>query len=267
MSDVVIAATTPTGCGCCVHGCITVQPAPVSIEEGTNTLFRPTLSISSTGLSFQWQVSVGGGAWTNVSNGGVYSGATNRTLNLTAVPLSYDGNAYRVNISGANCTQTSDGAGLTVTPCVEVEPTDSNTNSPTTRSVSFTGSPGGGRADIIVAGSVSCVSGPWSFGTGGSHSGLTNGRDSVLSATGFTANYTGPGTTPTITAISVYGLFISMPGGSAGPNNVGQCATFSGSLNDGVTVFFSGGSTALIGHAGTLYCPCLNTGGHVCPWS
>jgi len=49
---------------------------------GTPTTF--TASASGSSISYQWRVSTNGGStWTNVSNGGVYSGATTSTLSVT----------------------------------------------------------------------------------------------------------------------------------------------------------------------------------------
>lgn len=59
--------------------------------------------ITGTGpLSYQWQVSTnGGGSYSNITNGGVYSGATSATLTITAPPVSMNGYLYRCNITGA----------------------------------------------------------------------------------------------------------------------------------------------------------------------
>jgi hypothetical protein len=54
-------------------------------------------------FSYQWQVSTNNGnpPWTNVTNGGVYSGATTATLTITAPPVSMSGYQYRVLVNGA----------------------------------------------------------------------------------------------------------------------------------------------------------------------
>ncbi|MFN8244264.1 MAG: M36 family metallopeptidase [Ferruginibacter sp.] len=78
-------------------------------------------AVSGTGpFSYQWQVSTNNGnpPYTNISNGGVYSGATTNTLVITAPPVSMNGYTYRCLVQGAApCpAATSNFAVLTVNP-------------------------------------------------------------------------------------------------------------------------------------------------------
>jgi len=68
--------------------------------------------------TYQWQVSPTGvaGPFTNIANGGVYSGATTATLTITAPPVTMNGYAYRVIVSGPCAAKTSRVATLTVNP-------------------------------------------------------------------------------------------------------------------------------------------------------
>jgi len=69
--------------------------------------------------SYQWQVSTNNGnTWTNVTNGGVYSGATTVTLTVSAPPVSMSGYQYRAIVTGAApcAAATSRTAILTVNP-------------------------------------------------------------------------------------------------------------------------------------------------------
>ncbi|HRX92871.1 MAG TPA: T9SS type A sorting domain-containing protein, partial [Chitinophagaceae bacterium] len=93
---------------------ITGNPTNKTICEGTNTSFAA--AASGTGLSYQWQVSTnGGGSWTDVSNGGVYSGATTNTLSLTGVTPSMNTYQYRCVVSNPPCNPgTTTAASLTV---------------------------------------------------------------------------------------------------------------------------------------------------------
>src|SRR6185503_18084749 len=51
------------------------------------------------------QVSTNGGStWSNVINGGVYSGATTATLSLTGVTAAMNDYRYRVLLTNATCT-------------------------------------------------------------------------------------------------------------------------------------------------------------------
>jgi RHS repeat-associated protein len=52
------------------------------------------------GTSFQWQVNNGTG-YTNITNGGIYSGATGAVLSLTTAPTSMYGYQYRCLINGS----------------------------------------------------------------------------------------------------------------------------------------------------------------------
>ncbi|MEZ5018220.1 MAG: T9SS type A sorting domain-containing protein [Flavipsychrobacter sp.] len=80
----------------------TAQPVNSVICLGSNASF--SVSATGTAVTYQWQVSTnGGGTWSNVSNGGVYSGATTATLNLAAPAASFNNNQYRCIISGS-CT-------------------------------------------------------------------------------------------------------------------------------------------------------------------
>ena len=55
-----------------------------------------------------------GGSFTNISNGGIYSGATTATLTLTGVTTSMNGNQYQCILTMGSCTTTTNDAALTV---------------------------------------------------------------------------------------------------------------------------------------------------------
>ncbi|MFN8309527.1 MAG: hypothetical protein U0T73_06140 [Chitinophagales bacterium] len=76
---------------------ITLQPVGDTICAGDNITF--SVAATGTGVSYQWQVNNGGG-FTNISNGGVYSGATTANLTLTSATYSLNGYQYRCVISG-----------------------------------------------------------------------------------------------------------------------------------------------------------------------
>ncbi|MFN8888646.1 MAG: hypothetical protein ACK5WF_14390, partial [Cyclobacteriaceae bacterium] len=79
---------------------ITTQPTNSSICSLTNTSF--TVAATGTNLSYQWQEKVGAGAFSNLSDGGVYSGSSTATLTLTAAPTAMSTNQYRVIVTGYN---------------------------------------------------------------------------------------------------------------------------------------------------------------------
>jgi extracellular elastinolytic metalloproteinase len=95
---------------------IVTQPVSTTICETGNSSFSVTGSGVGT-INYQWQVSTDGGTtYSNVVNGGVYSGATTATLTLTGVTFSLNANRYRAVLSNAICTApaTSNAAILTV---------------------------------------------------------------------------------------------------------------------------------------------------------
>ncbi|MDQ3291624.1 MAG: gliding motility-associated C-terminal domain-containing protein [Bacteroidota bacterium] len=91
---------------------ITTQPASVTVNSGENASF--TIVANGDGLTYQWQVDTGNGTFANITNGGVYGGATTATLTLTNVPYSMNNYTYRVQVSDGTVV-TSGNAILTVT--------------------------------------------------------------------------------------------------------------------------------------------------------
>ncbi|RAV97989.1 PKD-like domain-containing protein [Pseudochryseolinea flava] len=81
---------------------------------------------ATTGVSYQWQVSVNGGStFSDLSNGGNYAGVNSGILNLTNVPVSFHGNLYRAVVNGVcSPSVTSNAAILTVNanPVVNTPP-------------------------------------------------------------------------------------------------------------------------------------------------
>ena len=106
---------------------ITSQPSNATVCEGSNTSF--TVAGSGTGIIYQWQVSTDGGVnYNNVSNGGVYGGATTATLTITGATFSMNNYRYRCQLSNPICPTPgiSNGAILTVNtlPAVSSSPSD-----------------------------------------------------------------------------------------------------------------------------------------------
>lgn len=97
---------------------ITAQPANRTVLDGNNTTFAVT---ATNAASYQWQVNTGSG-FSNITNGGIYSGATTPTLSITGATSTLNGYQYRVVITGNSpCTgATSNAATLTVLPAVAV---------------------------------------------------------------------------------------------------------------------------------------------------
>ncbi len=93
-------------------------PSNQSICVNGNTSFTVSAG-NGNPITYQWQVSTDAGAsWNNITNGGVYSGATTATLNLTGVPGSFTNNQYRavLTVTACSSTENSGAAILTVNP-------------------------------------------------------------------------------------------------------------------------------------------------------
>lgn len=95
---------------------ITGQPASqfVTVSAGVGTF-----TVSTTGaVSYQWQESTNGGSsWSDISNGGVYSGATTATLAITNPGIGMNYYQYKCIVTGCAASIATDGnATLFVTP-------------------------------------------------------------------------------------------------------------------------------------------------------
>ena len=101
---------------------ITTQPSAVTqCAGGTATFSVATLAV----VNYQWQVSInGGGSYSNISNGGVYSGATTTTLTITGTSAAMNGYLYRCVTSSGPCTLNSSAVSLTVqtAPSITAQP-------------------------------------------------------------------------------------------------------------------------------------------------
>ena len=83
---------------------ITLNPSlPVNQTICTDKVATFSVAVTAgTGpITYQWQVSIAGGPFTNITNNTIYSGATTATLTITAPPVSYSGNQYRAVVTGA----------------------------------------------------------------------------------------------------------------------------------------------------------------------
>lgn len=108
---------------------INSHPSNVSIEQGANAIFTVTAS-GSDPLRYYWQVvEPGSTTWTDLTNGGIYSGVNTATLTITGAPFGLNGYAYRCAIYNDGGFAVSNWAGLTVTggggaPAITVQPSN-----------------------------------------------------------------------------------------------------------------------------------------------
>ena len=95
---------------------VSTQPAASVICSGSNTNFTVNGNSIQT-IVYQWQVSIdGGNTYSNISNSGVYSGATTASLSITGAGTALNNNRYRCQLSNTSCTTptSTNGALLTV---------------------------------------------------------------------------------------------------------------------------------------------------------
>ncbi|MGB4845261.1 MAG: hypothetical protein WBP16_12415, partial [Ferruginibacter sp.] len=127
-----VVGTAPNGCQTSatktvvVYGrpAVTANPSDAAACDGASASF--TVAATGQGITYQWQESTNGGtSYNNITNGGIYSGATSATLNLSGVTIFMNNNMYRCQISGA-CPPAVNSTGATLTvnglPVIEISP-------------------------------------------------------------------------------------------------------------------------------------------------
>ena len=103
-----------------VFSFLTLETSPSQIVVFVNqaaSFFAEAISSNGASLTYQWQISINSGSsWSDISNGGIYSGATTNLLLIDNVILSMDGYLYRCIMSAAGIATsvTSGGAFLLV---------------------------------------------------------------------------------------------------------------------------------------------------------
>ena len=90
---------------------IQTQPSNVTVCVGSATSL--SVNATGTGLTYQWQVFLNG-TWSNISNTGIYSGATTQTLSLSSTSNAQNSLQYKCNIIGTCSSSTSNVGTLTV---------------------------------------------------------------------------------------------------------------------------------------------------------
>ncbi|MCB0699496.1 MAG: hypothetical protein KDC11_06580, partial [Chitinophagaceae bacterium] len=151
------------------HGTLTVNPTPsvsshpssTTVCEGASAFFSVTAS-NATG--YQWQVSTNGGStYTNVTNTGIYSGATTSTLGLSSVSTGITTYAYRCVVTNSCGSANSNPAVLTVNkvPVISSQPANSTVCAGNNTSYSIT--------------ATGVTSYQWQIGTGSTFYNITPG--------------------------------------------------------------------------------------------
>lgn len=132
---------------------IILQPTSPTVCAGTNA--QLSIATNTTGVTYQWQVSLGSN-YANTVNGATYTGVTTGSLNILAPGVALSGNLYRCVVKD-NCTNLiSNTVTLTVNPLPPVVATSATICSGTLKAISATGaatyswSTGNTTATIVV---------------------------------------------------------------------------------------------------------------------
>jgi hypothetical protein len=171
----------------CTPPAIATQPSNQVVCAGANATFTVSAS-GAPPFTYQWQESInGGGNWNNITNGGIYSGATSVTLTLTGVTTGMNSYQYRVIVSNCDpATATSNGAVLTVNalPAITSHPSNQTicAGANTSFSVTATG------AGITYQWQVNSGAGFTNISNGGVYS---NATTQTLNITGALASMNG----------------------------------------------------------------------------
>jgi hypothetical protein len=227
---------------------VTTNPSSTTINSGGNTSFTSAATGSPTPTE-QWQISTDAGdTFTNITNGGVYSGATSATLTITGGTTALNGNQYRDVFTNTPGTATTTAATLTVdfAPVVATNPTNQTVNAGSNTSFTATASArptptvqwqvstnaGSTFSNLINAGVYSGVTTSTLTITGATASINTNEYRAVYSNTLFGA---GSPSTATTTAATL--TVDSAPSVTSNPSNItvnaGSNTTFVAAITDG----------------------------------
>ena len=161
------------------------QPSPQSIYVGGTANFVVAIG-GFPDPTVQWQrLAAGGGFWTDLTNGGSYSGVNTTTLTVSNATLGMSGEQFRCYISNSYSWNMSNVVALTVTPITPIITSD-----PVNREASPGGSP---TFTISVTGAPTPTlqwqrspagGGGWSdLSNGGSYAGVTTTTLTVSSLT------------------------------------------------------------------------------------
>jgi len=212
---------------------ITTQPVvSQSICAGNNTSYSVIATGSGT-IGYQWQQRIGGGPYTNLSDGGVISGSATNVLNLTGVPIGYNGNYYRCVLTLNGCsinTPTTDGL-LTV----KAIPTVTASANPTSICV-------GQNSTLKALGANTYV---WNTGQSGSQITVSPSATTTYTVTGTAVNGCTNTATTSVTAnpvltpsVTINPVATTVCAGSAAvftavPTNGGSSPSFLWKVNGG----------------------------------
>ncbi len=164
---------------------IAQQPSDVYVCPSDPASF--SVSVQGSGITYQWQVNNGSG-FTNIINGGVYSGATTSTLNISGVFNNMDGFQYQCIVNGTFCSGTSTSQVATIylngAPVITLDPSDTQYCE-------------GDNATFVVNASGTGLSYQWQVNNGSGWVDLVNGINyngvnaSILNVNGIPLSFDG----------------------------------------------------------------------------
>ncbi|MBS1774592.1 MAG: hypothetical protein JST82_17175, partial [Bacteroidetes bacterium] len=220
---------------------ITTNPSTASTCAGGNTTF--TVAASNSPTSYTWQVNTGSG-YSNISNGGVYSGATTATLSITGATAGMNGYLYRA-IANNSCGSSSASSAATLT----VNSAPSITSSPSSTAVCNTSG-----ASFSVGASNSPTSYTWQVNSGSGYTNISNG-----------GIYSGA-TTTTLNISSTTGLngylYRAIANNACGSSSASSAATLTVTTGNPVVVTAPSNATVCSGGNTTFSVNATNVSGY-----
>jgi hypothetical protein len=159
---------------------ITSQPQPVTGCDGGTASF--VLGATGSGNIYQWQLNTTSG-WVNITNGGVYSGATTATLTLSNITMPLSGYEFRCLLSNAGCPSVTASSSAILT----VQALPSITGQPVSRTICV-----GSGTSYSVTAQGTALTYQWQLNTptgwvslsnGGAYAGVTTSTLIISNAT------------------------------------------------------------------------------------
>jgi hypothetical protein len=169
---------------------ITNQPTNAVACVGGNATFSVTTTGSS--ISYKWQESTDGGStWSNINNGGIYSGATTNTVTLSPIVIAMNNYRYRCIISGLCSFINSSPATLTINNPLTVTTQPVNSAICVNQNTSFSIGASGTNLTYQWQISTSGCTGLWlNLNNSGNYSGVTT---NILALNTIPASFNGYG--------------------------------------------------------------------------
>ncbi len=127
---------------------VAVQPGNRTVNAGQNMTFTAVSSNPRGADTLQWQVNTGSG-FTNLTDGGVYSGSATTTLTITGASAAMSGYQYQAVFTNSAGSLTTNAATLTVNapPAVTMQPVNQTVNAGQT--ATFTVAAGGAPTPAV----------------------------------------------------------------------------------------------------------------------